>query len=147
VNIEYHAGPAQGSTWVTIPALKAAFIGDAILVGQPPFLTNADIPAWVETLELLLASYRDYKIISGRGGLVSIEDVSAQHHHMKNILKGLEKLAKKNAAPEDIESLIPGLLADLSFPPELKEQYIQRYRHGLYQYYTRHYRPVDSISE
>ena len=147
VVIEYHAGPAQGSTWVMIPVYKVAFIGDAVLVGQPPFLTNADIHAWVETLDLLLASYNDYKLISGRGGLVSIDDVAAQHHHMKNILKGLEKLAKKNAAPENIENLIPGLLSDLNFPRDMKEQYFQRYRHGLYQYYTRHYHPIDMISE
>ena len=145
--IEHHAGPAPGSTWVVIPEMRIAFIGDVVLTGQPPFLTNADIPAWVETLDLLLDSYQDYTIVGGRGGVVTISDVNAQQHHLKNILKGLEKLAKKNAAPEDIEGLIPGLLGDLSFSPELREQYIQRYRHGLYQYYTRHYRPAEAMTE
>jgi glyoxylase-like metal-dependent hydrolase (beta-lactamase superfamily II) len=147
VLIEHHAGPAPGSTWVVIPSQHIAFIGDAVLSGQPPFLTNADIPAWVETLDLLLNSYRDYTIVCGRGGLVKIEDVNTQQHHLKNVLKGMEKLAKRNAVPEQIESLIPGLLADLSFPSELEEQYIQRYRHGLYQYYTRRYRPAEAMTE
>ena len=145
--IEHNPGPSQGSTWVSIPALQVVFIGDAVLTDQPPFLTNADIPAWVESLDLLLRSYREYQIISGRGGQVTHDDVNVQLHHLKNILKGLEKLAKRNAVPEDIENLIPGLLADLKFPVELREQYIQRYRHGLYQYYTRRYRPSDSNSE
>lgn len=145
VVIEHHAGPAPGSTWVLIPGMKIAFVGDVVLAGQPPFLTNADIPAWVDTLDLLLDAYQDFKIVGGRGGVVSIADVNSQQHHLKNVLKGLDKLAKKNAAPEEIESLIPNLLGDLNFPAELKEQYIQRYRHGLYQYYTRHYRPVEAI--
>lgn len=147
VIIEHHAGPAPGSTWVIIPGKGIVFVGDVILAGQPPFLTNADIPSWVETLDVLLDFYRDYTIVSGRGGIVTIGDVNTQQRHLKNILKGLEKLAKRNAAPENIENLIPGLLADLDFAPELKEQYIQRYRHGLYQYYTRHYRPAEAIAE
>lgn len=147
VIVEYRAGPAPGSTWVVVPSQGVAFIGDAVLSGEPPFLTNADIPAWIEILDVLLNSYRDFTIVGGRGGVVKMEDISAQQHHLKNILKGLEKLAKKNAAPEDIEGMIPGLLSDLKPPPELKEQYFQRYRHGLYQYYTRRYRPSDIISD
>ena len=144
VVIEQHAGPAPGSSWVVIPNLRIAFIGDAVMSSQPPFLTNADIPAWIETLDLLLDSYGNYTLVSGRGGAVKVEDVSAQQRHLKNILKGLEKLAKKNAAPEEIENMIPGLLADLNTPPEVKEQFVQRYRHGLYQYYTRRYRPTEA---
>lgn len=147
VVIAHHAGPAPGSSWVVIPDMKIVFVGDVVLTGQPPFLTNADIPSWIETLDLLLDSYQKYQIINGRNGVVTIQDVSTQQRHLKNVLKGLEKLAKKNAVPEQIETLIPALLGDLSFPPGLKEQYIQRYRHGLYQYYTRHYRPVEAIIE
>jgi glyoxylase-like metal-dependent hydrolase (beta-lactamase superfamily II) len=147
VVIEHHAGPAPGSTWVVVPSQKVVFIGDVVLTDQPPFLTNADIPAWVETLDLLLDSYQDFTVVGGRGGAVKIEDVSAQQHHLKNILKGLEKLAKKNAVPEEIEGMIPGLIADMKPPPELKEQFIQRYRHGLYQYYTRRYRPSEATPD
>ena len=147
VVIEFHGGPAPGSAWVVIPDMQIVFVGDVILTGQPPFLTNSDIPAWVETLDLLLDSYQDFQIVSGRNGVVTIKDVNVQQRHLKNILKGLEKLAKKNAMPEQVENLIPGLLGDLSFPQELNEQYIQRYRHGLYQYYARHYRPAEAIIE
>lgn len=147
VVIEYHPGPAPGGTWVTIPSSHVVFVGDVVLPGQPPFLTNADIPAWIETLDVLKDSYRDYIIISGRCGPVTLDGVKIQQRHLKNILRGLERLAKRNAMSEEVEDLIPSLLADLDYPADMKEQYIQRYRHGLFQYYSRRYRPIESAIE
>jgi glyoxylase-like metal-dependent hydrolase (beta-lactamase superfamily II) len=140
VIIDHHPGPSPGSIWVSIPVSRVLFVGDAVLENQPPFLTNADLPAWIDTLGVLLRNFQDYKIISGRGGLVSLDTVKAQQNHLKNIQKKVERLAKHRAAPETLESLIPGLLSDLIIPADLQEQYTQRYRHGLYQYYTRCYR-------
>lgn len=147
VFIEYHAGPAPGGTWVVIPSSKVVFVGDVVLLNQPPFLTNADIPAWIETLDLINSSYRDYTVISGRGGQIGPDAVKAQQRHLKSILKGLDRLVKRNAPAADVEHLIPNLLSDLSFPIELHEQYYQRYRHGLFQYYARRYRPSESSGE
>ncbi|NJD58527.1 MAG: hypothetical protein C3F13_17265 [Anaerolineales bacterium] len=147
VIIEYHAGPAPGGTWVIVPFAKVVFVGDVVLLNQPPFLTNADIPAWIETLDLLTSSYKDYSIISGRGGVINQEDVKAQQRHLKNILKGLDRMVKRNAATTEVERLIPSLLSDLTFPDDLYDQYYQRYRHGLFQYYARRYHPSESSGE
>jgi len=147
VLIEYHAGPAPGGTWVSIPSAKVVFVGDVILLNQPPFLTNADIPAWIETLDFLMSSFGEYTVISGRGGQIGHEEIKTQQRHLKNILKGLDRLVKRNAPTADVENLIPNLLSDLSFPPELHDQYYQRYHHGLFQYYARRYRPSESSGE
>lgn len=147
VLIEYHAGPAPGGTWVVVPSEKVVFVGDVVLLNQPPFLTNADIPAWIETLNTLMTSFRDFTIISGRSGLIGLETIKAQQHHLKSILRGLDRLVKRNAPAAEVEHLIPKLLADLSFPIEMHEQYYQRYRHGLFQYYARRYRPSESSGE
>ncbi len=94
-----------------------------------------------------MSSYKDYTIISGRGGQITQELIKAQQRHLKSILKGLDRLVRRNAPPADVEHLIPNLLSDLSFPPELYDQYYQRYRHGLFQYYARRYRPSESSGE
>jgi glyoxylase-like metal-dependent hydrolase (beta-lactamase superfamily II) len=125
---------------------KVIFVGDAIMPNQPPFLAHADLPAWIESLDLMLSSYRDYTIICGRGGPVGVEVVRAQKSYLTKILKGLERLAKRKAAPEMTEGLISGLIKDLSLPPKLQEHYVQRLRNGLYQYYSRHY-PRGETSE
>jgi glyoxylase-like metal-dependent hydrolase (beta-lactamase superfamily II) len=147
LSIEYHAGPAPGGTWVVVPSAKVVFVGDVVLLNQPPFLTNADIPAWIETLDLLMSSFKEYKVISGRGGQIGQEQIKAQQRHLKSILRGLDRLVKRNAPAADVEHMIPNLLSDLSFPPELHDQYYQRYRHGLFQYYARRYRPSESSGE
>jgi glyoxylase-like metal-dependent hydrolase (beta-lactamase superfamily II) len=147
VYIEYHAGPAPGGTWVVVPSAKVVFPGDVVLLNQPPFLTNADIPAWIDTLGVLMSSFRDYTVISGRGGVISQEAVKAQQRHLKNILKGLDRMVKRNAPTSDVERLIPNLLSDLTFPDELHDQYYQRYRHGLFQYYARRYHPNETSGE
>ena len=147
VIFEYHPGPSAGTTWVNIPSKKVIFIGDTVLPSQPPFLANADLPAWVDTLGELLKSYRDYKIVGGRGGLITLEDINNQQKHLKKIMRSLERLAKRNAAPESIEGLIVNLLSDHSFPAKLKGLYTSRYKHGLYQYYVRRYRPSDASGE
>ena len=145
--IEHHPGPAVGATWVLIPEAKVIFIGDAVLLDQPPFLANAELPAWLETLDLLKNSYKNYMIISSRGGPVPIEAVRVQIKYLEKINKNLERLAGKNALPEETEGLVASLLSDF-LPPsaELKEKYAQRLRYGLMQYYLRSYRS-DGIQE
>lgn len=147
VILDHHPGAAPGSVWVVVPASKVVFVGDVVLPNQPLFLTNADIPAWIDTLDKLLLSYRDYKIVSGRGGIVPVDMVVMQQKHLKHILKGLERLAKRNASANSVEDLIAGLLNDFNFATEMRETYVHRYRHGLYQYYSQRYHPSDMITD
>jgi glyoxylase-like metal-dependent hydrolase (beta-lactamase superfamily II) len=146
VQVQHHPGPAPGAIWVIIPEEQVVFVGDAVVLDQPPFLENADLLPWIETLELLHKSYRSYTVVSGRGGPVPQELIRNQTALLKKIARQVERLAAKNAAPERTEDMIPGLLNGLDFPVELKEKYRQRFRAGLYQYYNRQYRhqtPVD----
>ena len=53
----------------------------------------------------------------------------------------------KGTCPPEPEGLISGLIKDLSAPAKLQEHYVQRLRNGLYQYYSRHYRPVETPEE
>ncbi len=145
VILEHHPGPTPGAIWVVIPEEKIVFIGDAVVPNQPPFLDNAELDVWLETLDLLYTSSKDYIIISGRGGLITREDIRFQVNHLKKISKQIERLAAKSASPETTEDLIPKLLSDLTFPPESTERYTQRLRAGLYQFYTRQFHPQSTL--
>ena len=147
VILEHHPGPTLGSIWVLIPSTKIVFVGDTILNDQPPFLASANLPAWIESLELLKSSYKQYTIISGRGGTDGKESLRSQLNLLKKILGGMERLAKKDAPPEMTEGLIKDLISGMSLPPERRKHYIQRLRHGLYYYYTQHYQALDSIQQ
>ncbi len=140
VLLESHPGPAAGSAWVVLPEVKVVFVGDAILRNQPPFLANADLPAWIETVKLLLSpAYHSWLVVSGRGGLVTGDVIRAQRVYLDQVLKKLEKMAAKKSSPQAVENLIPRLLSGIKAPASRQRQYAQRLRYGLHHYYVRHY--------
>jgi glyoxylase-like metal-dependent hydrolase (beta-lactamase superfamily II) len=147
VILEHHPGPSTGSIWAILPSASVIFVGDAVTPKHPPFLAQADLPAWIETLGHLISKYKDYTIVSGRDGLVGVEAVRIQQRYLKTIHKGVERLAKRNAAPEATENLVASLLSEGAFPAKYIEQYSQRLRSGLLQYYTRHYRQENSLDQ
>lgn len=147
VLLEHHPGPAAGATWVILPEAKAVFVGDAVLRAQPPFLSGADLPVWIETLKLLLSpAYRNWLVVSSRGGLVAVDVIRTQMDLLTHILARLEKLAQKKSPPEAIENIVSPLLGTIKIPARAQRRYAQRLRHGLYHYYIRHYRPSTSTS-
>jgi glyoxylase-like metal-dependent hydrolase (beta-lactamase superfamily II) len=139
VILEHHPGPSSGAIWVIIPSSKVVFIGDTVVPDQPPFLAQADIPAWIESLNLLSKSYRNYITVSGRGGPIPIETVRSQKTFLNKALKGLERLANRESPPEKTESLSKRLLKGFSIPLNRKTQYFNRLQHGLFQYYMSNY--------
>lgn len=140
--LESRPGPGTGSIWVTLPEEKVIFIGDAVLKGQPPFLANADLPAWIETLKILQEpEYKGFTIISGRGGAVTQQNVRNQIDILKNIFDKVDKLGKKKSAVPATDKLAEQILKDFRAPAARQRQYMQRLRYGLHHYYIHHYQP------
>ena len=126
--LEYHPGPATGAIWAILPASRVVMVGDAVVPDQPPFLSTA-------------AKYRDYLVVSGRGGAAAQQQVRAQLAFLQRAYQQVDTLAQRNGSPEDTAALVPGLLSGLKYPADRAAQYEQRLRHGLKNYFIRHYRP------
>ncbi len=140
VKLELHAGPTMGAIWVLLPTEKIIFVGDLVVKNQPPFLYNANLDKWISELELLLSpAYRNHTIVSGRGGLVTPEEIKAQLKFMNDVKKKLSGLAEKKAAPDASEALVQGFLTQMKPPAEKMKQYTQRLRYGLRQCYIRNF--------
>lgn len=139
--LEHHPGSASGATWVIINEEKVIFVGDAVVLDQPFFLTNADLELWIESLDLLLTKYKRYQIVSGRGGVAPFEVIKTQQKSLKKLFRNLNTLGRRNASPEATEKLIGDLLAGFKFAESKRDLYTNRLRSGLYQYYLRHCRP------
>lgn len=147
VLLEHHPGPTSGAAWVILQDLKIVFVGDAVLKNQPPFLAGADIPVWLTTLKLLLSpAYRNWLVVSGRGGVVAAEAIRAQKDYLEHVLTKVEKLAKKKSSPEAVENLVAPLLNPFKIPASQMHKYSRRLRYGLHRYYARHYRATGSGS-
>lgn len=148
VVFEHHPGPTTGAMWVLLRDEKVAFIGDLVSKNQPPFVAHADLPDWIEALELLLTpEYRGYTLVSGRGGTVSTSNVKAQADLMKHMHDRLEKMAKRGSSPDATEKLIETFLTGFKSSAARHKQYIQRLRYGLRHYYARHYHMGTSAEE
>lgn len=147
VILEAHLGPTPGSIWVIYPAMKVLFVGDLLTAGQPPFLGQADLPQWIEGLDIVIRQYSDFHIVAGRGGLGNLEDVQRLRSTLANLLQRMEKLASKNAPPESTQEIIPDLLKAYSFPARMTDLYTTRLKYGLQQCFARRYRPATVVGQ
>lgn len=140
IHLDHHKGPSQGAIWAEIPSEKIVFIGDTVIENQPPFLASANLADWIESLDLLKSSqYKDYTIVSGRSGLITINTVREQQAMLKKLLGKLETLSNREASPDETRKLIPGLLSKYQYPKRLEGFYTKRLQYGLHQYYLRNY--------
>jgi glyoxylase-like metal-dependent hydrolase (beta-lactamase superfamily II) len=143
--LEHHPGPEKGACWVVLPEKKIIFVGDAVPLKQPPFLKNADLTAWIESLDVLLsADYKGYRMISSRGGQFTEKTARNLRRTLSDLDKRLEKLGKRKVSAEETDKLIPKLLTATESPAKYKKQYSQRLRYGLRSYFARNYYPVSS---
>ncbi|MCZ7552358.1 MAG: hypothetical protein B6D39_05620 [Anaerolineae bacterium UTCFX2] len=147
VRLESRPGANQGSIWVVIPEQKTVFVGDTSTPNQPPFLMQADIPAWLESLDVLLHQYKGYQIVSGRAGLVKPEDLKTTIKFLKDVSNAIEGFGAKNAPPEVTGDLANKLISRFPATGKQRELYLTRLRYGLFQYYARRFHPVQALGQ
>ena len=140
IHLESHAGPTRGAIWAILPSERIVFVGDSVLKGQPPFLAHADLPAWIQSLDHLLSpAFKGYTVVSGRGGVVTSQNIKAQAEMLARIFDKFDKLGKKRASIASADKLVEQVIKDFKAPLARNKQYAQRLRYGLHQYYLRNY--------
>lgn len=139
VILEHHPGPSSGAIWVILPDLKIIFVGDTIVENQPIFLADADLEAWLESLEILRTKYKNYRIVCGRGGVTDVSEVQKHIRYIKKIMRALERLSGDEDGLEKTGKLVGTMLKDFDYPEMLQPLYEQRLRYGLYQYFINHF--------
>jgi glyoxylase-like metal-dependent hydrolase (beta-lactamase superfamily II) len=145
LSLESHPGPSSGAIWAVLPGQRIAFVGDALVPDQPPYLSSADLPTWINSLKpLLTPAYQDYLLISGRGGPVAHQQVRRQISYLEKMNAMLDDLARKKGTAAETAAMVPELIADFEIPPQREMQYRQRLQNGLYNYYVRHFQPTEA---
>ena len=140
VVLESHPGPTAGAIWVILPDEKIVFVGDAVLKHQPPFLANANLDQWLESLAILLSpAYKGYTVVSGRGGVVTTAMVKAQYEMIELINDKLNKFSAKKSPASATDKLAEIISSRFKAPAARHKQFTSRLRYGLQHYYTRHY--------
>lgn len=143
LRVEPHGGPSPGACWLISPSDKVVFVGDALTLGEPPFLAQADITAWMKSLDLLLSrTFKDYTIIAGRGGKATARDVNAQRRWLKDIEAKLKKMSRSKSATAEIEKIALKLAEKFTGTAKRHILYQRRLKHGLQSYFARRYLPA-----
>ncbi len=145
VIVEHRPGPSAGSIWVEIPEARVVFVGDMVVMKQPPFLAQAEFEPWLANLEILATNYQDYSIVCGRGGLAKTTDVRLLQSFIQETMQKLDHLAEKKAAPEELELLLPDLLLKYKAAVEKQEHYAERLTYGIYHAYLRRSKIADAL--
>jgi hypothetical protein len=128
---------------VVVPEAEVAFIGDTVVISEPPYLGEADIEAWMGLLdELRGAAFRSYRLVSAREGLVNREAITAMARFLRKVPHRLQKLAERGAPPEAAAALAPKLIKGFRVPSGREELCLLRLEAGLSRLYSRVY-PVD----
>ncbi|MEI8131645.1 MAG: hypothetical protein WCG34_04375 [Leptolinea sp.] len=146
--VDHRPGPMAGSCWIEIPEEKIMLVGDILMANQPPFLANANIPAWISLLEELQSPrFSGYTLVSGRGGVTSAAAIPPLLEWLKAVQTKIQQLGEKSAPPEETGASVETFLAAFQFPAECRNQYRDRVKWGLLQNYLHCYLPVRAESD
>ncbi len=138
VVLRHAPGPTPASICVLVARPSLAFIGDLVCLHEPPFVGDARLEAWLETLDWLrrLGQQR-CRLISSRDGKVSVEDVARMAAWLRRLSTRLTKMAQQEQPGEAIARMSASLLEGFRVPAARREQALLRLRVGLEKLYSR----------
>jgi glyoxylase-like metal-dependent hydrolase (beta-lactamase superfamily II) len=140
IDLWHRPGPTPGSMWVVFSDAEVVFIGDAVTVGEPPFLGDSDIEAWLDTLDDLRAHrMRSSMLVSSRDGLIKPEHINDMSRFLRKVPWRLERLGEEGAPPEETGALALELIKDFKIPKTRREHVLLRLQVGLERLYGRLY--------
>ncbi len=126
----HRPGPTAGSMWVVLPEAKIVFIGDTVTVSEPPYIGDAELEAWIESLgELRSEAFNSFILLSGRDGRVDRAAVISMARFVRKIPVRLQRM--KNKGEPSTASVAKGLLKDYKIPTARHDLVLLRLQTGL----------------
>lgn len=140
IKVSHQPGGHWAGSWLIYEAEKVVFVGDSVVLEQPPFLAWSNIDLWLEELTWLQSdSFKGYTIISGRNGIIRSESIGDLINFLTKTKKIVEDLSHKDDLINEITMVIPDLMDKFDYNHTLNELYKNRLMWGLAQYVQRQY--------
>lgn len=132
LELQHHPGSTPGATWVHVVHQDVLFMGDSLVLKQPPFLAEADLDGWLAQLDQVRKPRSPGKtLISGRGGATSKDGAKSFEDTLKVIKRKLEPYAHGRKGRSDLDSLVTDLADALHVRGDQRDHFLRRLRHGL----------------
>ncbi len=140
VIITHQPGAHIAGSWVRYNAEKVIFVGDSVVVNQPPFLAWSDLDIWLQELDWLKSeAFNGYKIVSGRNAVVKPHWIDQLVDFLTAIKARIPTLAMRDGRVEAITDAVSQLIKELDYEKTLTDPYVNRLVWGLEHYLQRHY--------
>jgi len=137
VELWHRPGPRPGSIWVVVPSARVVFVGDTVWTHEPPYLGEADLEAWLDSLaELRGTAFARYKIVSARDGLVRREALTAMSGFLRKVASRMARLRQHGDEPQAAARLAPQLAKGFRMSAARREQAMLRLQAGLVRLYA-----------
>jgi glyoxylase-like metal-dependent hydrolase (beta-lactamase superfamily II) len=138
--LTHQPGAHVAACWVRYDAEKVVFIGDSVVINQPPFLAWSDLDTWLAELERLQSDEFDgYQIVNGRNGLIKPKAISKMAAFLTLAKESLDAHSAEGGSLEEVASLTPKLMKHLNINKVYADLYENRMSWGLQQYFEQHY--------
>jgi glyoxylase-like metal-dependent hydrolase (beta-lactamase superfamily II) len=134
VHLTHRPGPTAGAIWAEVPDKSTAYIGDAVTVKEPPYVGEADIEGWLETLDALREPpYDGYKIISSRDGLIERDEINDMARFLRKLPVRLDRIEEREDPQAAAESIAAELIEDFKVTKVRRPVALLRLAAGLTQ--------------
>ncbi|HDQ73389.1 MAG TPA: MBL fold metallo-hydrolase [Chloroflexi bacterium] len=134
LDVEQIDGAAPGSAWIHLPDRNVLFVGDTLVVGEPPYMdTTPDTRAWMKTLTTLRRSrFSDTIIVPGRGPLADQSSTYPLSDYLGLARRRVRSMhASDQTSKSDREPVINELLATFSLSEGDEDWARRRIKSGL----------------
>jgi glyoxylase-like metal-dependent hydrolase (beta-lactamase superfamily II) len=143
VLLRHQPGPAPGSMWVVLEERGVVFVGDTVAVSEPPYLGFGHIDRWLEALDILRAApFEDYKILSGRDGLIDRDAINDMARFLRKVPVRLEHMRAGGDFEASADAAARDLMDDFKVSSARWDMSHMRLKSGLMRLYQRNH-PVE----
>lgn len=133
VTIEKIDGAAPGSVWMDLRDEGILFVGDTLVVGKPPVMSQTpDSRAWLDTLTTLRRSrFSDVVLVPGRGALSDQSATEQLSEYIRVARRRVRSLHRSDSPRENATGFTDELLSLYPLSDAERAPFRRRVRNGL----------------
>ena len=122
VIVTHQPGCHPAGSWVKYDAEKVIFVGDRVVVNQPPYLAWCSIDRWIEELTWLNSDFfKHYLIVSGRDGVIPQKSVHSMINFLLHTKEVLNAMLLMDSPEDRLYEEVPALLKNFRYGQEMKD--------------------------
>jgi glyoxylase-like metal-dependent hydrolase (beta-lactamase superfamily II) len=139
VVVTHQPGAHLAGSWVRYDPANVIFVGDSVVIKQPPHLGLCDLDRWIDELnELCSDAYKAYKIIGGRNGVVQQRSILKMIKFLSAVKDFVEDTFGMENHDEGLDLFALELMREINYDRDLKDHYKSRLVRDLKQLLQRY---------